>query len=147
VIAGVRPLQQSGINVVANLGGGNPYTQNKPVFDELNLGASAGEPTGSINSQYGPWRYRIDLKADRGFTVGRLDWQAYVWVLNVFNRKNPVNVYTVTGSPDDAGYLTTPQGRASYETETARSMYALAERNPNNFDIPRMVRVGLKTSF
>jgi hypothetical protein len=29
----------------------------------------------------------------------------------------------------------------------AKDLYNLAQRNPNNFSVPRMVRFGIKTSF
>ncbi len=46
------------------MGSGTPYTPTKP-YDEVTLAAVNIEPAGPINSRYGPWTYRVDLKADR----------------------------------------------------------------------------------
>ena len=45
------------------------------------------------------------------------------------------------------GWLSTQSGANAYNTAEARSLYSLAEHNPDNYDIPRMVRFGLRTSF
>ncbi len=142
----IHPFEEFGVNVLANLGSGNPYTPTK-AYDEVTLAAVNVEPAGPINSRYGPWRYRIDMKVDRSFQIGNLDLNAYVWVLNVLNRKNPVTVYTSSGDAVETGWLSTTSGQASYSSEEARALYDLAQKNPNNYDIPRMVRFGLRTSF
>lgn len=139
-------LQNMGVNVLANLGSGNPFTPTK-AYDEITLAAVSPEPSGPINSQYGPWRYRIDMKVDRAFHVSGLKLSAYVWVLNLFDRRNSATVYTSTGDSETTGWLSTPTGAASYSGEEAQALYNLAQRNPNNFDTPRTVRFGLKTSF
>jgi len=140
------PLENTGLNLLFNVGSGNPYTPTKP-YDEVTLAAVNIEPAGPINSRYGPWRYRLDLKADRSFTVSGLQLSAYIWVLNVFNRLNPVSVYTSSGDSGETGWLSTQSGASSYATDAARELYNLAQRGPNNYDVPRIVRFGLKTSF
>ncbi|MBD3161375.1 MAG: TonB-dependent receptor, partial [Candidatus Eisenbacteria bacterium] len=139
-------LENTGVNVLVNIGSGNPYTPTK-AYDEVTLASVNVEPAGPINSQYGPWRYRVDMKADRTFRFGDFDLSAYVWVLNVFDRRNPVSVYTSSGDSETTGWLSQDSGAASYSTAEARALYDLAQRNPNNWDTPRTVRFGLKTSF
>lgn len=146
MLGNIRPLENTGLNVLFNMGSGQPYTPTKP-YDEVTLAAVNVEPEGAINSRYGPWTYRMDLKVDRSFDVGGFELGAYVWVLNVFDRLNPVNVFTSTGSAETTGWLATPSGAASYNTPEAQANYRLAEANPNNYDVPRMVRFGLRTSF
>jgi outer membrane receptor protein involved in Fe transport len=139
-------LANTGVNILANLGSGNPYTPTKP-YDEITLAAVSPEPSGPINSQYGPWKYRIDMKVDRTFQVGGLNLNAYVWVLNLLDRRNAATVYTSSGDSETTGWLATETGALSYAGEEARALYELAQRNPNNYDTPRTVRFGLKTSF
>lgn len=146
VIGGLRPFEKMGVNVLINISSGNPYTPTK-AYDEVTLAAVTIQPSGSINSLYGPWRNRVDMKLDRGFAFGRYEINAYLWVLNVLNRVNPVAVYSSSGDPAETGWLTTPTGALSYSTDEERGLYGLAQRNPNNYDSPRMVRFGLRTSF
>ncbi len=80
-------------------------------------------------------------------TSGGLNVNAYIWILNVLNRKNPANVYTSSGVSDETGWLSNPVGERAYSTAELRERYNLAQSNPNNYDVPRMVRFGLKTSF
>jgi len=139
-------LERTGVNVLFNIGSGFPYTPTLP-YDEITLASVQSELAGSLNSRNAPWTFRIDAKADRGFTLGGVDLTAYVWVLNLLDRRNPVTVYGSTGDVLSTGYLATPSGESSYGEEHERRLYELKQRNPNNFDIPRMVRVGLRSSF
>ncbi|MBD3334671.1 MAG: TonB-dependent receptor [Candidatus Eisenbacteria bacterium] len=141
-----RPLENSGINLLVNLGSGLPYTPSKP-YDAVTLAAVSSEPAGPINSRRGPWTFRVDVKVNRGFEVGGAQLNAYVWVLNLFNRRNPLNVYDTTGDPFSTGWLAEPTGANTYAGDSAQGLYDLRQNNPNNFDVPRLVRFGLKTSF
>jgi outer membrane receptor protein involved in Fe transport len=146
MLGSVRPLEDFGVNLLFNMASGIPYTPTK-AYDEVTLAAVNIEPAGPINSRYGPWTYRVDLKADRTFNAGGLDINAYVWVLNVLNRKNPASVYTSSGVSNETGWLSNPIGERAYSTAEQQELYNLAQLNPNNYDVPRMVRFGLKTSF
>ncbi len=139
-------LERSGLNVLLNLASGNPYTSVKP-YDEVSLASTSVEPDAPLNAGNGPWTFRIDLKADRTIGVGTRDLNFYVWVLNVLNRKNPMNVYQVSGDAHTSGWLSDPRGEASYATPEDQALYRLKELNPNNFDIPRLVRFGMRVNF
>jgi outer membrane receptor protein involved in Fe transport len=143
-IRGIRPLEKLGVNVLANVASGAPYTPTKS-YDEAALVSVNVEPVGSINSRYGPWTYRIDAKIDRGFQFAGLDMNAYVWIMNLLNRRNPIAVYSSTGDPLNTGWLTNPSN--AYTATDGKDLYELAQRDPRSFDIPRMVRFGIKTSF
>jgi len=143
-LGGIKWLENTGVNLLVNMASGTPYTPTQS-YDEATLAAVNIQPVGPINSRYGPWTFRVDMKADRSFDVGGLNMDAYVWVLNLLNRKNPTVVYTSTGDPSDTGWLSNRS--STYTSAAARALYDLAQKNPNNFDIPRMVRFGLRTSF
>lgn len=144
----IKPLQNAGINLLFNIGSGQPYTPTF-IFNEVTLAAVSVTPSGPINSKYGPWTYRVDLKADKAFDFGPARVDFYVWVLNLFNRENAQFVYQSTGSPFTDAWLQTPEGLKwqSDNGPEGTALYKQAEVNPNNFSIPRMIRFGIKTDF
>ncbi|MCC7143922.1 MAG: hypothetical protein IT349_17625, partial [Candidatus Eisenbacteria bacterium] len=146
MINGRHLLERAGVNMIVNLGSGFPYTATLP-YDEVTLAAVNQQLAGPLNGRVGPWTMRVDLKANRGFDLAGLGMDAYVVVQNLLDRRNPVNVYDVTGDVLSTGWLAEPAGEASYPTPTARTFYELKQRNPNNFDTPRTVRFGLRASF
>ncbi len=148
-----RPFEDFGVNVLFNVASGTPFTPAN-IHNEVTLGNLAAQPNGSVNSRYGPWTYRIDLKADKGFGLGGLDWNAYVWVLNLLDRDNATQVYTSSGSAETTLFLTTPDGQAfaadpqlANSDADGASFYNIKELNPLNFSLPRQVRFGLKANF
>jgi hypothetical protein len=148
---GMRLLERTGINVLAGVGSGTPYTPTLP-YDEVTLAAVSTSPIGPINSRYGPWTSNIDFKVKRGFNFSNLDFEAFVWVLNVLDTENPFRVYAGTGSARTTGFLDTSDGKAFLETAAAagrdgRALYRLAENDPTMYGNPRLVRFGLRTSF
>jgi outer membrane receptor protein involved in Fe transport len=144
-----RVLENTGVNALFNVASGTPYTPTK-VYNEVTLTAVSSEPSGPLNSRYGPWSVNLDLKASRGFTLGNLSLEAFVWGLNVFDNENPIAVYTSTGSPGSTNWLNTDDGRAFIDATTNKDgalLYDLATNNPNLYANPRLIRFGLRTSF
>jgi outer membrane receptor protein involved in Fe transport len=151
VIAGVHPFEDFGVNVLYNVASGTPYTPTK-VYNEVTLAAVSTEPAGPLNSRYGPWTNSVDVKATRGFKVGGLDCEAYVWVLNLFDTRNAVTVYGSSGDAATTGWLDTADGQTYLATAAdagydGRYLYDLAQNNPNNYTNPRLVRFGFRTNF
>ncbi len=142
------PLQKAGINLILTAASGTPYTP-MVVYNEVTLAAVAPTPAGPINSIEGPWTYRLDLKADREVSLMGLNTTFYLWILNLFGRKNAVDVYECSGSPTTTTWLSTPEGQKYVETygATGERKYLLKEKNPNNFDFPRLVRFGIRINF
>jgi len=150
-IAGLRPFEDFGINVLYNVASGTPYTPTK-VFNEVTLAAVTLEPAGPINSRYGPWTNSIDVKATRGFKVAGLGCEAYVWVLNLFDTRNPITVYGSSGDAATTGWLGTADGQTYVATADGAGyegqyLYDLAQNNPNNYMNPRLIRFGFRTNF
>jgi outer membrane receptor protein involved in Fe transport len=157
MIGDIRPFEEAGINLVFNAGSGHPYTPMKTA-NEVTLGNLAPSPDGPINSRYGPWTYRFDLKANKTITFGRLSWDIYIWVLNLLDRKNALVVYESSGLPDATGWDSTPEGQALINDSrysnphdasdlTAEEKLSLREHDPTNFDTPRQIRLGIKFNF
>lgn len=154
-IGNFYPLENAGANFVLVAGSGTAYTPVIP-WNEVSSAALAPDPNGSINSEYKPWNYRVDVKANRTFRVGKLNWDIYLWVLNLFDRKNVVDVYESTGRPNTTAWLNTDDGRGFIKSNadpTERSglsgeeLYRLKERSPLNYDTPRQIRFGAKLNF
>lgn len=148
---GVRWFENAGLNVLYNVGSGTPYTPSNP-YNELTLAATNVQPSGPINSRYGPWTMSLDLKASRAFQLGATRFQGFVWMLNALDTKNAYTVYTSTGSAFTTGWLNSEDGQAYLANAEANGkdglgMYRLAENNPGNYANPRLVRFGVSTSF
>ena len=155
VLAGIRPLQRAGVNFVFNAGSGGPYCPMK-VYNEVSQAAVFPSPIGPVNSAYSPWTYRLDLKADKTISLGGLDLNFYVWVLNFFDRKNAVDVYEASGQPNTTNWLATADGQKFVEDFdephdssglTGEQKYELTQEDPYNYGTPRVVRVGMLVSF
>jgi hypothetical protein len=114
----------------------------------------AVEPTGPLNSRYGPWNWSVDAKMSKGLTIYRQNLDLYLWVLNIFDRENVVDVYTSSGSARTTNFLNSPDGEAfvaanadTYGADRVVERYRLGELDPTQFSVPRMVRFGAKLSF
>jgi outer membrane receptor protein involved in Fe transport len=148
---GHRWFENTGINVLFNVTSGTPYTPTFS-FDEVTLAAVTGVPSAPLNSRYGPWTSNFDVKGSKGFAVSGLRFEGFVWVLNLFNSKNALTVYTSSGSAETTGFLNTEDGQTFVKTaeaagEDGLGLYRLAENNPNLYSNPRLVRFGLRASF
>lgn len=151
----VHPMENVGLNLAFLVASGTPYTPTL-IFNEVTLAAVSSEPISSVNSRYGPWTYRIDLKGDKEFGIGGFDLDAYVWVINLLDRDNAIQVYSSSGSPTSSRFLTTDNG-VNYAdgfyndprsiNADAADFFRLRELDPGFFGPPRSVRFGLKASF
>jgi len=141
-------LENAGINFLFTAASGTPYTPIK-VVNEITMGAFSPVPVGMVNSQNTPWTYRLDLKAEKTFAVARLNLDVYVWVINVFDRKNVIQVYEGSGLADNTGWLATPEGQSFANQYGADGVakYDIKQRNPMNYDTPRQLRLGLRMNF
>jgi outer membrane receptor for ferrienterochelin and colicin len=100
VMGTMRPLQNLSLSLYNQAGSGLPYT---PRDKSNNI-------IGTINSKRMPWNWRSDLKAQKDFRLGTLDYAFFAEVTNLFNRLNIVNVYPTTGLPDDNGKMSSYGG-------------------------------------
>lgn len=148
---GRRWFENTGVNLLYNVGSGTPYTPSY-VYNEVTLAAANSQPSGPINSRYGPWTMNLDIKASRSFQLGVTRFQGFVWMLNALDSKNAFNVYTSTGSPFTTGWLNSEDGQAYLANAESNgkdglAAYRLREQNPNLYSNPRLVRFGISTSF
>jgi len=153
-------FSNAGLNIQLNSRSGEPYSrQRDPTPDALFGVASRSTLDGKVNGSRLPWHFRADLKVDKSFFVkvgddakGKtLGFNVYVWVQNLFNNDNVLAVYGFTGNPDDDGYLASAIGqealKATLNPETYEALYAIKVNNPDNYTIPRRIRLGVNVSF
>lgn len=138
-------------------------------FNNLNLSIlfsfSDGRAYRSTISTNGGFEYysgrtpsttQVDLKIDKAFSVFQyLNLDFYIYVINIFDRKNVYNVFAQTGSAEDDGYLTTPFGSREADVlgEKFVQLYKLIELyNPNGgqqifYGPPRQIGFGIKLTY
>ena len=147
-LGNVRPFENAGINFVFRAGSGTPYTPMN-VYNEISLASVTPNPIGKINSRTGPWTYRVDMKANKNFQIARLNWDVYLWVINIFDTENALDVYEGTGRADNTGWLATADGEAFADRYGADGVakYNFKQANPGSYDTPRQVRLGLRLMF
>lgn len=149
-------LEMTGANVLVSFASGRPYT---PI-ESMNLLAgwtNFGDTRGYVNSATGPGNFRIDLKLEKSFAVGNLLLTPYVWVENLLDADNPVYVYPSTGDPYTTGWLSSQEAKnVAASRKTAANPegdryfiedYKSLERDPFNFGIPRLIKLGFKVNF
>jgi outer membrane receptor protein involved in Fe transport len=150
-----RPFANTGLNVTFQAGSGFPFTPTG-VWNEVTLASNRGPLDGAVNSRYSGWRMQTDLKATKSFLLAGTRLEFSLWVINLFNDENVLAVFQSTGLPNSTGWLETAEGQAfrdaydeSHDTSglTGEQKYRLRENDPNNYDVPRQVRAGLKVSF
>ncbi len=150
-----KPFANSGFNATFQAGSGFPYTPTK-VWNEVTLTSSLSPLDGSVNSRYSGWRMQTDVKATKSFLISGAQFEFSLWIINLFNNENALTVFQSTGLPNSTGWLETPEGEdflSDYGDVhdgsglTGEEKYRLRENDPNNYDVPRQIRAGLKLSF
>ncbi|RKY91633.1 MAG: hypothetical protein DRQ01_07410, partial [Ignavibacteriae bacterium] len=141
-------LEMTGVNALFSFASGRPYT---PLdFFDILTGNNGGPSTiGYVNSRNAPGTFRLDLKVEKSFAVGGLLVTPYLWVQNLLGSENVTTVWRSTGDPFTTGFLNTPEGKATIQAngEGFKQDYEALERQPGNFGIPRLIRLGLKVNL
>ncbi|MBA2611696.1 MAG: TonB-dependent receptor plug domain-containing protein [Bacteroidetes bacterium] len=158
----IQLFEDVGFNISFILGSGTPYTRwNTAVPYNAFLVATRSSIVGQINGSSKPWSYRANFRIDKNI---QLSWgkkgeegrktaglNVYLQVLNLFNTRNILNVYSFTGNPSDDGYLTSTQAQASLALANSanafRDMYNISINQPGNYSSPRQIRIGLMFNF
>ena len=136
-------------NLLISMASGRPYT---PLdFFDIYSGNNGGpSTTGYVNSRFAPGTFRMDLKVEKTIDFGGgLLISPYVVVENLLDADNVVNVWRSTGSPYTTGFLLTQDGQNNIANrgEEYEQDYKSLERDPDNFGVPRQIRLGLKINF
>ena len=153
---GVDILANAGLNMQAVAVSGRPYTA-RLVPDVL----GGSSTVGSINGARLPWNFTINARVDKDFNLVKdkdkrqLGLNVYFRVSNLLDRRNIINVYSATGSPENDGYLASSRGLDAQEgVETAglplsayTASYQWRMLNPTFYSLPRRMFVGVIFNF
>lgn len=160
ILFGKKILQRTGINMVADLGSGTPYSRSSRIYNE-GEGTGTYMLDGTINGANMPWQFNTDLQVDRdvplsfgkdkGDKARRGNLNIYLLVTNAFNTQRITGVYRATGSPDDDGYLESAIAQtminSKIDPQSYRELYALKVNTPYNYAAPRTIRLGVRFDF
>jgi hypothetical protein len=164
-------LERFGANLLLTFNSGHPYT----LARDLGLGQNSAwtgglipfrdtrgrRPIGPVNSSTTPWQFNLDLRVDKTVSISDFDVNFYVYVTNLLNTKNVINVYQKTGNAYDDGFLQSSDGKSIISkeryTERFADLYralnlgnrqsAFANYGYDLFSAPRQIRVGVKVNF
>jgi len=156
VIGNKNILENFGVNFVINGNSGTPFTRRVQAYS-LTAGATSVPITGQVNGSRLPFQTRLDMTINKvwNYKYGQSrkggSFEVYLQMQNLLDARNVLGVYSFTGSPNDDGYLISPQGQASVQFQTdAQSftdMYNVSMANPGFFAIPRRLRLGIRVGF
>lgn len=170
MVGGTHLLENFGVNIIGNIGSGQPYTQ--LVGPSAITDSFTDNVFGDINAARMPWSSLINLRVDRRFTLGaNTALTAFVWVQNLLDQDNVYGVYRFTGEPDEDGFLSSPGGinavrnaATSFNDPAAGDAFAFHYGNfidspisvggnafssatGQRYGSPRRIRLGVRLSF
>jgi len=161
-------LEQLGVDLLFTFNSGHPFTQAQGV-DATGLGQQSAysgglinildtrgrRATGPVNQARTPWFYNLDLRIDKTVNISEFDVNFYVYVQNLLNTKNVINVYDRTGNGYDDGFLGS-QAAAGY-SQRFKDLYrainlenrqaALSIMTVDMWSAPRQLRAGVLVNF
>jgi outer membrane receptor protein involved in Fe transport len=149
-----------GLNLIANLGSGTPYSNTKRAVNVLD-GRSSGGLAGTLNGARLPSLFTLNAQLDKNITLKfgkdgddkrkEANMNIYLLVNNLLNTKNVLQVYPYTGSAEDDGFLVTPEGQQSVEgapsPQAFADLYYLRITDPYNYGQGRTISLGVKVDF
>lgn len=146
-LLGGHPLAHTTFSLAAQARSGFRYSQPLSPFPFF---LPTEDPlVTEVNGATMPWTYRIDLRLEKTFHwSSNAQVAVFLWVENLLDTQNVVDIYEATGTPDDDGWLDTVEGRAFIgENPTLAAFYRLRLPDPSHYGLPRLVRLGLRLGF
>jgi hypothetical protein len=164
-------LQRLGINLIFTFGSGYNYTQEN-VSGDLYSGSETDVrnriPTENVGASTTPATYELDLRIDKSVSLGMMDANFYIYVINLLNTQNVVSVFPRTGVAADDGWLASADGLQAASGATNPAQYAAIYQarylgnnvsttggnvavgngpGGSNYGAPRQIRFGVKLEF
>ena len=144
----VKLLENFGINFMAVAQSGRPYTK---AFSNTQTTIVGGYRGARL-----PWGFYFNIVADKVWPVKVKKRDTFITaaitINNLFDIRNVTGVFSVTGNPEDNGYLTDPETQSiinGYLDPTAfRDIYTIVMRNGTwNYSSPRTIKLSLSYNF
>jgi hypothetical protein len=162
-------LERLGLNLLFTFNSGHPFTHSNGSGGQIGVDeggilrdndARSRYPAEPVNYSSTPWVYQLDLRLDKTISLSMVDLNIYVYVQNLLNTQNVINVYYRTGNAYDDGWLSDPTASgnviqqygpkyvALYQVMNLQdNQHQIRENGFSNFGMPRQVRVGAKIEF
>ncbi len=160
-------LEQLGLNVLLTFNSGHPFTLSKGggqlPLDEGNTlndrDARGRIPLEPVNNSTTPWVYQFDFRLDKTVNISGVGLNIYLYVQNLLNTQNVINVYYATGNAYDDGWLNTASGQAAVQShgQTYADLWQVVNIENNqaqyrlngfvNFGTPRQIRLGARVEL
>ncbi len=154
---GPTVLNNFGVNLLMTYQSGRPFTRaiGNPAsvgISQVNSGDSRFRtPVEPLGSSQMPDYFNLDLKVDKSFSLfDKLRATVYVTVLNLLNTKNVTEVYLLTGTNTDDGYLSNPttlQQRLATDGQTYVDIYQLNIARNGLWSGMRQIRLGIRLDY
>jgi len=156
---GKKILQNTGANLIADIGSGTPYSASQNPDNLIRGGRGL---RGTVNGSRQPGTAQLNLQLDRDISLkfGKDDngeatktsnMNVYLLVNNLLNSKLVRAVYSYTGSAENDGYLASGQGQqevaGSLDPEAFENYYNMRLNNPYNFRTARTIQLGVRLDF
>ncbi len=108
-------LQQLGANFLFSFQSGHPFTLSTGTTggQRSSIGGFISDPRSrfpleAVNSSTTPLNFQLDVRLDKTVNLDRFRTSFYVYVQNLTNRKNVINVFGRTGNAFNDGFLDNP---------------------------------------
>jgi len=150
----------TGLNLTLRGRTGTPYSRQANPTPDAQFGVQARSLLeGAVNGSRLPFNFVLNARVDKDFKLpfGQKEGASpkyinvYLLAQNLLNRRNIISVYPYTGNPEDDGYVTSGEGQevvaAQVNEQAFLDQYQLKIQNPNNYSIPRRIRLGLLFNF
>lgn len=159
----------AGANLQFQARSGGPYTRSSIATPLTGGDFNSTLIQGTINGSRLPWFTDLRLRLDKTILLNTgnhskgdgenvssklkkpFTLNIYTYAQNLLNTKNVIGVYRYTGSPNDDGYLESPQGIQALNTsylypQSYEDLYRI-RLNSGNLGAPRRIFVGFTISF
>ena len=158
-------FESFGANLLFTFNSGHPYTKSTGSIGQqssdqgalIEADARFNSPLESVNGSVTPWNYNFDVRLYKGFSIGGVTAEAYMYVQNLLNARNVINVYRRTGNSYDDGFLSNDElsnGAKGIYGQDYVNLYTQANLNNgrayrnvtgnNLWGTPRQIRFGVR---
>ncbi len=150
----IHPFENTHLTLLFEAAGGLPYTADD-VSRQATWDYGYYRSEEDHNTSRSASTSSLDLRVERTITVSDITLTPFLWVRNLLDRSNTINVWHATGQPDNTGFLNTEEGEAFIEMSstpndaglTGEDLYQTLQKYPQNVGNPRMVYFGIRAAF